>query len=639
MAEVFDPFSDFNSGKTEVAPAKDQSSFEERYPEYRQQPAKAAPDKAVPATPEQKVADNKKYEDMPWTDVGVEALKSAPSSAYNVGAGVVQAAMHPVDTLTTVAKTAEGFNNKLDRWTKDNLGFTIPGGPKDNTNEPYADALIGDYKDRYFSGIGGLKKTIATDPVGMGLDVGSLAVPAARVATVAKLGPLARAAKVASLADPVTGALKTAKAIAKKPISLAADLGEGIQRFYLAAHSGEPMEVFRIAQQAGKLGGDELKDFKRAARGEVPDTEIVENAEGAFDRLERQAMDDWANAMKNSGRNTTPLHPQLIAQSTADFQKLLNSSSMPKALKAEGQDIIDAVRTAHSNGNLNITQLDRLRRDINLYPKLPGDLSHHVGQIVKSIKETIKQVDPTYEQTLSKYGEWKDLARDLKSGLGSGNAKIGQIQFMTKLNKALRSKQGKDLLEKLSATPEGRTLIYKLAGNQVKSIFPEMGWTNLTNIPAAALATFVHPAHIPFAVAGALSTSPKIAGWGAQTAGTLRRHVGNAVKSASKLPDAKYYPAVPVGANTLKRAEELREEDDGVLRLPITRARGTPEASGGRVGGYKSGGRVSSHEQIADQLVAAAERAKKARGQTTKVLLNTPDDMVAKALQVANRSI
>jgi hypothetical protein len=55
--------------------------------------------------------------------------------------------------------------------------------------------------------------------------------------------------------------------------------------------------------------------------------------------------------------------------------------------------------------------------------------------------------------------------------------------------------------------------------------------------------------------------------------------------------------------------------------------------------GRKSGGRVDSHDVEADHLVRAAERAKKGLSAHTEGLLNTSDDAVASALEVANRSI
>jgi hypothetical protein len=55
--------------------------------------------------------------------------------------------------------------------------------------------------------------------------------------------------------------------------------------------------------------------------------------------------------------------------------------------------------------------------------------------------------------------------------------------------------------------------------------------------------------------------------------------------------------------------------------------------------GRKTGGRVSTHDMEADQLVRAAERAKKGWSDATEPLLNQSDDAVAHALEVANRSI
>lgn len=54
----------------------------------------------------------------------------------------------------------------------------------------------------------------------------------------------------------------------------------------------------------------------------------------------------------------------------------------------------------------------------------------------------------------------------------------------------------------------------------------------------------------------------------------------------------------------------------------------------------KAGGRVViNHDKIADHLVASAERAKKGMNKGTEQLLELPDDHIASALEVANRSI
>jgi hypothetical protein len=55
--------------------------------------------------------------------------------------------------------------------------------------------------------------------------------------------------------------------------------------------------------------------------------------------------------------------------------------------------------------------------------------------------------------------------------------------------------------------------------------------------------------------------------------------------------------------------------------------------------GRAAGGKVMNAEAHADRLVAMAERAKNKHSESTKPLLNAPDEHIAKALEIANRHI
>jgi hypothetical protein len=55
--------------------------------------------------------------------------------------------------------------------------------------------------------------------------------------------------------------------------------------------------------------------------------------------------------------------------------------------------------------------------------------------------------------------------------------------------------------------------------------------------------------------------------------------------------------------------------------------------------GRASGGRTISHDQISDRLVRMADQVKKDVSNHTEKLLDTPDDHIAKALEIANRDI
>jgi hypothetical protein len=73
------------------------------------------------------------------------------------------------------------------------------------------------------------------------------------------------------------------------------------------------------------------------------------------------------------------------------------------------------------------------------------------------------------------------------------------------------------------------------------------------------------------------------------------------------------------------------------LSNTISASESADRAAGGRVG-RANGGRVGVDVE-ADALIRAAERSKKDFNKTTEPLLNTPDNHIAKALEVANRAI
>lgn len=86
-------------------------------------------------------------------------------------------------------------------------------------------------------------------------------------------------------------------------------------------------------------------------------------------------------------------------------------------------------------------------------------------------------------------------------------------------------------------------------------------------------------------------------------------------------------------------AERARALYQPVNPIDITAGPAATAAMSGERQERKSGGRVGSHEAEADRLVMAAERAKRGLSAHTEGLLNTSDDAVASALEIANRSI
>ena len=134
----------------------------------------------------------------------------------------------------------------------------------------------------------------------------------------------------------------------------------------------------------------------------------------------------------------------------------------------------------------------------------------------------------------------------------------------------------------------------------------------LGGLGGVGLAMGYHPLAALAAVPPALLSSPKLGGLSQYALGRAERAVNTGARSAANRL------APPVMTNVASQVGSALEDDRQ---------------------GRKSGGRVSSHDADADQLVKAAERAKKGWSAETEPLLNESDDAVAHALEVANRSI
>lgn len=142
-----------------------------------------------------------------WSDVPGEALSNVLPSAANFAKGVYQSVRHPIDTGEALLKAGAGAVRNM-----------IPEGYQSQRPEAVqasqaADAIGQFYKDRYGS-VEGLKKTLATDPVGAASDLSAV------LTGVAALAP--KASKLASVlrkgAD-VTNPIKLATTAAKKTLN------------------------------------------------------------------------------------------------------------------------------------------------------------------------------------------------------------------------------------------------------------------------------------------------------------------------------------------------------------------------------------------------------------------------------------
>jgi hypothetical protein len=162
--------------------------------------------------------------------------------------------------------------------------------------------------------------------------------------------------------------------------------------------------------------------------------------------------------------------------------------------------------------------------------------------------------------------------------------------------------------------------------------FAELGGGIATGLGAAQGAMFL-------GAPPSLAAVPAVITAGGAALDATRRIARNILEANAHKPIVQKYLENQLVNPTSGRGAVGSAVRGAVAGIPSYSTEGAgPQADGGRVG-RKRGGRVSSHEHAADQLVRAAERAKKGWSAETEPLLNQSDDAVAHALEVANRSI
>lgn len=215
------------------------------------------------------------------------AMKNAIPSAVKFGKGIIEPLMSPMQTLDNLGRLANGAVQKT--------GILSPDMP-DNT--PYADAVGAEMKDRY-GGWENIKRTFATDPVGLAGDAATLLAGGGAALRGASLGgkvpALSRAGEVmgqaATWADPI--------GLLGKPMSLI-PLPE---KFYGAAL--KPSTTLTPTERRGVIatgleekipvskGGSDKLDALSASQAKVLDATLMSN------NIPGISPDDAVNRVRN----------------------------------------------------------------------------------------------------------------------------------------------------------------------------------------------------------------------------------------------------------------------------------------------------------------------------------------------------
>jgi hypothetical protein len=243
--------------------------------------------------------------------------------------------------------------------------------------------------------------------------------------------------------------------------------------------------------------------------------------------------------------------------------------------------------------------LDELKRSLNdIVGDLPPSDRGQVADVPRSVRNTIASADSGYATMMERWQDWMSEMKDIQNTLGASD-RTSETARIAKLLATAKSSDKMALLKELAEnTQAGHTLPYMIAGSVAQDIPPP--YLRGMGLMGAGAALAGGPHGMMMAAAG----SPRLAAMS-------QYGMGRAAGAAGSIP----MPPT-IATNVLS---QMGQED--------------------RIG-RKSGGRVGGdHMAAADSLVRAAERAKNELGRSTEPLLSQSDDVVAHALEVANRSI
>ena len=569
------------------------------------------------------------YAKMSWGEYLPIVGKNLVPSTVEAVKGMGNAIIHPMETASAIGQIGTGLGSKA----LDTAGEAVGYGPildpaKKAEREAMANALGQSYSNRYGGGEEGeFWKHLAEDPASYLSDVASVASLGAGSAS--KLGLLDKASKAGKVAkfaenlDPVQAAMN----ITGKTASTA---GKAIPYVLMGAQnvfSGVPLKILNTARQAA-LSGDPQKIeafMSSIKRKKNFSGEAIDALEGSIDDMANKASDAYMTDRATAFARTQPVDmadptkardvvenmitPQGVLQSPVAYA----TGDMSAARDAV--NLIDNVLTHPSAKANTIQELDVVKKSLDTlagqiqHPALRSRVQAMSGELVGAMSAT----DPAYGKMMSGWAEWKRQLNNVRKEFGT--KAMSDIARTRKLSKAFASKSGNEMFDLLEGTPSGQNLRYALAGDAMKNFSSDRihnTIAGLGGIGGLSLGFKLNPLAALAAIPFVALASPKLAGLSQYALGRAERAVNTGARGAAD----RFAP--PVMTNVASQVGSALEDDRQ---------------------NRKSGGRVSSHDADADQLVKDAERAKKGWSEETEPLLKQTDEAVAHALEVANRSI
>jgi hypothetical protein len=506
-----------------------------------------------------------------WSSVPKEALSNIPSSAGNFAKGIYEAVRHPIDTASSLLDVGAGALRNVLPASVSSAIDSIDSNPQAANRASQAASAAGEFiKDRYGSNEA-LKKTIATDPVGVASDLSAIltggaslartggnaarfaalrSVPGAATTSAVLAGTGDALGSAARLVNPITPVVAAASKAAPVVGNAAAALIGG-----LGTHTGA--ESIKQAFKSGQEGGTSAKSFTDNMRGNVPISDVLETAKANLEAIGRAKSDAYKAGIQQVSNDKTILDFTGIDKAVDDALKVVTYKGQVKNAKAADiqrsiAEAVDQWKRLDPAEYHTPEGLDALKQQIGgIADSIPFEekTANLVGKkVYNAIKNEIVKQAPTYADTMKAYTDASDQLREIEKTLSLGkNASVDtamrKLQSLTR-NNANTNYGNRLALAKQLEEQGGREIMPALAGQALSSPTPRGLGSAVAGLGGIGA----------YGLGGAAAAIPALAVQSPRLMGEAAYGTGAAARMASGLPA----PSVTT-LNGLYQAGQLKQ--------------------------------------------------------------------------------
>ena len=439
-----------------------------------------------------------------WQDALQASMRNFPKSAAAQAQGIGHAIMHPLQTAQGLIDIPAGALNRAFPGTIGALSQASNPEATARANQTY-DSLIDSYKEKYGSEQG-FKTALSNDPVGVLMDL-------------------------ATVASPVSGGLKQ---MGIRPLAAAGDLTAA----GLGMTTGVGKEAVTNAFKAG-LEGDQT--FMQNLRGQVPMQDALDAAKQGLENIKQKKNAQYRSGIMDITNDKSILDFSDVDQALADAQKLSTYKGQIKNQRGyetyqKMKDVVDSWKTLDPAEYHTPEGFDALKQALGgIADSIPYEertAAATASQVYNKVKQAINDQAPTYSEVMKNYADASDQIREMEKTLSlkqgfSADTALRKLQSLTRNNVATNYGQRLDLAKQLEAQG-GVPFINALSGQAMQSSMPR-GLATLGGIGTLIASRLANPmalGMLPF-------QSPRLVG---EAAYGLGRGAGVAGQAMANVP-------------------------------------------------------------------------------------------------------